>query len=123
MKKTISTKLTIVSKGITSDSIAIDYEKVSTLKTPVVESASVDVSSNAPVNIFSTEIDQEKTFVYIKNIGIPGQNFFTVKFNNLTVAKLDIDDYIYLPIVGGIAVSLTCTTLTATAEYGYFSAI
>jgi hypothetical protein len=127
---TITTRLLITGTAVTSDPIAVNYSKVSTVVTPVIESASVDVTPSG-VRIVTAGSGAgggpatTRTFVYIKCTNDVSQ--VSPVLVSLTAATdamiLQRDEFLYIPIKPGQTVTLSVAAeATGQAEYGFFSA-
>mgnify|MGYP003145859512 CR=1 FL=1 len=130
---TISTRLMISGTGITSDPIAIDYSKNSTVAAPAVETGGFDIAAAGEVAIVTTAAaTPTRTFLYIKNTGDVGQNFVTLVMtidcaegpdSEATIARLELGEFLYIPIAPESVIKVASSAAgTARIEYGYFSA-
>jgi hypothetical protein len=128
---TISTRLMISGTGVTSDPIAVDYNKNSTVAAPAIETGGFDIAASGTVTLAVTDTTPTRTFVYLKNTGAVGQNFVTVDLTvacgegatDVTIARLELGEFLYFPLGPSLTIKvLSSAAGTARIEYGYFSA-
>jgi hypothetical protein len=122
---TITTRLLITGTAVTSDPIAVNYSKVSTVVTPVIESASVDVTPSGVSIVTAVGAPSTRSFVYVKCTNSISQTSpVLVSLTGATAAMiLERDEFLYIPIAPGQVVTLSVAAeATGQAEYGFFSA-